>query len=349
MNESNITNKNLTDIKKLLLIMVVPLVLYMAKILSFIFIPLVAAIFLSLLFMPMMRWFEKRNIPKYLSVSVVLVIIVAFNITVIFLLKLSAKEVMSVGDDFWAELSVKINDIVISSQEFIGVPSDRQGIDSLLASGKLSRGVSSNFGKIFKAFTGTITMSLMTLFFLILLLAGSLNVQKIMEKMILGKAIPAIKTYIIIEKSIVKFIKVKFLLSLFTGIGFSLACLYFDVKFPLFWGLLTFGLNFVQMIGSIVSVFIVGVFGIAQLDPSSGLLLFILSLVAVQVIFGSILEPILMGKTFALNTITVLVMLMFWGFIWGIPGLILSIPITVFVKIILEQLPQTKEIAKMMA
>ena len=69
----------------------------------------------------------------------------------------------------------------------------------------------------------------------------------------------------------------------------------------------------------------------------------------VQVTFGAILEPVFMGKSFSINIIAVLVMLMFWGFLWGIPGLIMAIPITVFIKIILDQFPSTKVIASLLS
>ena len=67
----------------------------------------------------------------------------------------------------------------------------------------------------------------------------------------------------------------------------------------------------------------------------------------VQIVFGAILEPVLMGKSFSINVIVIVMMIMFWGFIWGIPGMILSIPITVFIKIVLEQYPKTKKISKL--
>lgn len=66
-------------------------------------------------------------------------------------------------------------------------------------------------------------------------------------------------------------------------------------------------------------------------------------------LMGGILEPLFMGKTFSLNVITVLVMLMFWGYIWNIPGLIISIPITVFIKIVLNQFPKAKIISEFMS
>jgi len=152
-----------------------------------------------------------------------------------------------------------------------------------------------------------------------------------------------------VEKDIIKFIRVKFIISFFTGLGFTLACLFFDVSFPILWGLFAFLINFVQMVGSIVSVVLLSLFAMVEIDPSGTLLAFILVIIGVQVLMGSILEPIFLGKTFSINLITVLVMLMLWSYIWGVPGLIMAIPITVFVKIILEQFPRTQVIARLMS
>ncbi|MGC1633013.1 MAG: AI-2E family transporter [Gelidibacter sp.] len=117
----------------------------------------------------------------------------------------------------------------------------------------------------------------------------------------------------------------------------------------MFWGLFVFLINFVQMIGSFISVISLSIFAFVELDPTGNLHFFILAITTAQVIFGAILEPIFMGKSFSINIITVLVMLMFWGFIWGISGMIMSIPITVFLKIILEQFPNTRIIANLLS
>jgi predicted PurR-regulated permease PerM len=103
------------------------------------------------------------------------------------------------------------------------------------------------------------------------------------------------------------------------------------------------------MIGSFICVLILALFAFVQLDPSSILFFFILSISGVQIIIGGVLEPILMGKSFSINIITILVMLMLWGYIWGIPGLIMAIPLTVFIKILLEQYPNTKLIANFLS
>lgn len=141
---------------------------------------------------------------------------------------------------------------------------------------------------------------------------------------------------------------VKFIISLFTGIGFSIACYFFDIDFPIFWGLFAFAVNFIQMIGSVVSVILLSGFALVQVDSTGGLAAFILIITGVQILFGAILEPIFMGRTFSINVITILFMLAIWGFVWGIPGLIMAIPITVFLKITLEQFPKTRRIAETM-
>ena len=66
-------------------------------------------------------------------------------------------------------------------------------------------------------------------------------------------------------------------------------------------------------------------------------------------LIGGILEPIFMGKSFHINTISVLISLAVWGFIFGIAGLVLAIPITVFLKIILDRIPATQTLAKLLS
>ena len=116
-----------------------------------------------------------------------------------------------------------------------------------------------------------------------------------------------------------------------------------------FGGLFAFVINFVQMVGSFIAVIALSIFAFIELDPTSTLFLFVIAITGVQVLFGAILEPVFMGKSFSINIITVLVMLMFWGFLWGIPGLIMAIPITVFLKIIFEQFPSTKKISDLIS
>ena len=237
--------------------------------------------------------------------------------------------------------------MVVSIENFFGI--ERVQGENILVHYFQENNIINNFGTTLDFISNTLSMTLMTAFFVVLLLAGSINFQKLLNITILKRKYSSIKVFMKIEKDIIKFIKVKFIISFFTGVGFSLACLFFDVSFPIFWGLFAFAINFIQMIGSVISVTALSLFAFVELDPTGTLLLFIIINTAVQILMGAILEPIFMGKSFSINVITILVMLMFWGYLWGVPGLIMSIPITVFAKIVLEHFPRTKIIANLLA
>lgn len=331
----------------LLMIMVIPLVFYLLKILSFIFVPLFFSMFISLLFLPLMRWLEKRRVPKTFSlISVVLIIVGIFYLGGK-LISISTTEILSVDNAFYGKAEVKLSGLIATIEKFFGI--QRLAGDGVFNHYLGQVNLVENLLPTFSFVSRALTTTLMTAFFVVLFLAGSINFQDVMHTVLFKQRFSSVKTFIKIEKDIIKFILVKFFISLFTGVGFTLACLAFDVSFPIFWGLFAFLINFVQMVGSIISVILLGLFGIVELDPTGTLVVFILAIIGVQVFMGSILEPIFLGKTFSINVITVLVMLMLWGFIWGVPGLIMAIPITVFVKIVLEQFPGTLIIARLMS
>lgn len=342
---------DLKAIRKLLLIIIVPFVLYLLNVLSIIFIPLVFALFGALLFMPLMRWFQRKKIPNFLGIIVV-VIFISGGLKIGYeVIKLSGKELTSSNEDFYKKFDKKLNDVIAPVVDLMGIEpkQDQTDLEALMDDEKFSSSLFGNFGNTLNFTRKFISMLLMTIFFMVLLLAGSMNIQKVMELLIFKQRFASVKTFRQIERDILKFIIVKFLLSLFTGLGFGLACYFFDVSFPLFWGLFAFAINFIQMIGSVISVVVLAAFALVELDQTGTLLFFILVIAGVQILFGGILEPILMGKSFSINTVTVLIMLALWGFIWGIPGLILSIPITALVKKIMEQFPSTAVYARIMS
>jgi predicted PurR-regulated permease PerM len=327
----------------LLLIIVVPLVFYLLKILSFIFIPLVFSMFIALLFLPLMRWFGKRKVPKFVSVIIVILLIVAGLKIGVELVQLSSKQIMTSDAAFFDKAQVKLNEIVFYLEDNFGIEfqKDKSVLFQFLEK--------ENIGSTFDFLRKFLTSILMTAFFVVLWLVESINVHKLLNNTLLKQKHASIRAFMKIEKDLITFIKVKFFVSMLTGIATGLACLFFDVSFPIFWGLFAFVINFVQMVGSFIAVVSLSIFAFVELDQTGTLLFFVLAISGVQILIGAILEPIFMGKSFSINIIAVLVMLMFWGFLWGIPGLIMAIPITVFIKIILEQFPSTKIIAGLLS
>ncbi|HEY9169911.1 MAG TPA: AI-2E family transporter [Lutibacter sp.] len=339
-------NRKTTNI--LLLIIVIPFIFYLLKILSFIFVPLVASMFIALLFLPLMRWFNRRKVPKFIGIFVVILIFIAVFKIGGELVKLTSREIMATDRVFLEKTEMKVADLIVTTEEFFGIDyfDEDENIFSKIFQ---KESIAKNFGTTLNFVSKTLSMTLMTAFFVILLLAESINFEKLLNNTILKQKYASVKTFMKIEKDLRTFIKVKILVSLLTGIGTGLACVFFDINFPIFWGLFAFIINFIQMIGSFATVILLSIFAFVQLDPTSVLFFFILTITGVQVLFGSILEPIFMGRSFSINIIAILVMLMLWGYIWGIPGLIMAIPLTVFIKIILEKFPRTKVIASFLS
>lgn len=303
--------------------------------------------FIALLFLPLMRWLEKYRWPMPLSILTIVGIIAGVIYLGGVLIKISSQEILAADNTFFQQAQIKIVTLIHSVEGFFGI--ERLADDRFIDHYFKNVDVFSNLVPTLDFVGNTLTMTLMTAFFVVLFLAGSINFQDVMHSILFKQKFSSVKTFRKIEKDIIKFIWVKFVISFFTGVGFTLACLLFDVSFPVFWGLFAFLINFVQMVGSIISVILLSLFALVELDPTGTLIFFIAVITGVQVLMGSILEPVFLGKTFSINVITVLVMLMLWGFIWGVPGLIMAIPITVFVKIVLEQFPGTQIIARLMS
>jgi len=331
----------------LLLIIALPVFFYVIKLLSFIFIPLVFSMFIALLFWPLMRWLRKKKVSKTISLILVILIIGLFFKLTGELIQLSSKEILASENHLFEKAESKLEALMLPIEDFFGI--ERLEGKSITSHYFQEIDLSKIFGSTIGLVSNTISMTLMTFFFAVLLLAESLNFQKVLHSTILRQKFSSVKVFMRIEKDLITFIKVKFIISFFTGLGFTLACYFFDVSFPVFWGLFAFVINFVQMIGSVISVILLSLFAFVELNVTGSLLFFTLTITLVQVIMGGVLEPVFMGKSFSINVITILIMLMFWGFLLGIPGMILSIPITVFLKIILEQFPETKLIANLMS
>jgi len=343
-NDTSVTNK-------LLLIIVIPLIFYILKVLNFIFVPLMFAFFISLLFIPLIRKLSKKGIPKIVSLLLILLISAAVIFGIVKLISLTGQEVSSGKEALFRTLDDKVGQLIAPYAENLKIGTDEGGstIKSILMNQEVSRHLFGGFGDTFMFVQQTLIMVLMTLFFLVLILAGSFNFKLLTENTTIMRRIQTLKTYLAIEKSIVKFIKVKFLTSFLTGLGFGLIAWFFGLSFPIFWGLFAFSINFVQMIGSVIATILAVLLAFIELESPGTILLVALLFTGVQVLFGSVLEPVLMGKSFSINVLTVLVMLMFWGYLWGVPGMILSIPITVLIKTMLQQFSSGEKLARFMS
>ncbi|HOI32863.1 MAG TPA: AI-2E family transporter, partial [Bacteroidales bacterium] len=297
--------KDQSTTNKLLLVLAIPLVFYILKELHFIFAPLMFAFFISLLFIPMLRWMHKRGLHRILALAAVILIIAGTFYGAVKLISRTGNEIMAGKEILYYKLDDKIGDLVLPHAELLGFQTveGESTIKSILMNPQINEKLYQNFGDTFMFFQQTLVTLLMTLFFLVLILAGTFNFKLLMHESLLLRRTQTIKTYLAIERSIVKFLKVKFLMSFFTGLGFGLIAWSFGISFPLFWAVFAFAINFVQMIGSVIATVLAALFAFIELESPGTILLVSLLYTGVQLLFGSVLEPVLMGKSFSINVI----------------------------------------------
>lgn len=149
-----------------------------------------------------------------------------------------------------------------------------------------------------------------------------------------------------IQNSITKYLFVKFMISILSGVVLGTVLMLFNVPFWALFGACAFFLNFIPNLGPIIAGLLP--FPIVLLEFGIGIELILITTITVTAKFfiGNILEPKVMGENLGVHPIVVMLSLFFWGVIWGIPGMFLSVPLTAIIKILCSRNEKFKPIAR---
>jgi AI-2 transport protein TqsA len=165
------------------------------------------------------------------------------------------------------------------------------------------------------------------------------NTQREKVRVILRRIYGDTKTYI----------GIKTFTSLLTGVVSYIIMQSVGLDFALFWALLIFLFNYIPTIGSIVATFFPSILALVQFPTLTPFLVVVIGVSGTQVVVGNIIEPRLMGNTLNLSPLVILLSLALWGSVWGIPGAILCVPITVLLAIIFSNFEVTRPIAVLLS
>lgn len=148
-----------------------------------------------------------------------------------------------------------------------------------------------------------------------------------------------------ITSSINTYFAVKVGVSLLTGVLSYIVLAIVGVDFAVLWAFLIFIFNFIPYVGSLIATLLPAFFAIFQFASLIPFLWVLIGVEAIQILVGSYLEPRIMGKSLNLSPLIVILSLAFWGAIWGVVGMLLSVPIISVLTIVLAHFPSTKKIA----
>jgi len=144
-----------------------------------------------------------------------------------------------------------------------------------------------------------------------------------------------------------RYVTIKTVISLITGLLVFVWLWLLNVDFPLLWGLLAFLLNFIPNIGSIIAAVPAVLLALVQLGVGDAVLV-AAGYIAVNMVLGNFIEPRYMGRGLGLSTLVVWLSLVFWGWVLGPVGMLLSVPLTMLLKIAFEARAETRWLAILM-
>ncbi|MCA9626853.1 MAG: AI-2E family transporter [Myxococcales bacterium] len=291
-------------------------------------VPLVFAAFLSAISAPFVFWLERR-LPAWISVSLVVLLMLGVLVLVGAVVGTSVNQFVAAAPGYEEGLNELFGGVGGWLQRH-GVEFSRKELGDMVNTGALMRFLGGTLSGVANMLSNVLLVVLTMAF--ILFEATTLS-KKLRAAM--GDPTADLSRWTKMASEVKRYVVIKTYVSLGTGITIGLFLWALGVDFPLLWGLLAFLLNYVPNIGSIIAaippvLLALVQFGIGRALATLG------GFLVVNMLIGNVIEPAFMGRRLGLSTLVVFLSLIFWGWLWGPVGMLLSVPLTMVVKILLE-------------
>lgn len=296
-----------------------------------IFIPFAIAVLLSFVFSPIVSFLVKRHVPRFLAITSVLLIFVAFGFLIALVIYSSFQSLLREFPTYQARFSTLLQELI----ERFDLPAD---IASQL---EITRTIGSTLLSFSGNFMSFVSGFVVVMVFLLFLLLEKPYTRRKMTMAVRDETTRRLSRVLIhITSQIGRYVAVKLFVSSLTAVVVYIAFSIIGVDFPFVWSVLTFLFNFIPSIGSLAITFVSGVFALIQFLPDwNPIIAAFLSMSTAQFLIGNVIDPKMLGDRLNLSPVIILLSLLLWGWLWGTAGLFLAVPLTVAVKIVFENIP----------
>ncbi len=337
MNKTDIQSKSNPAIIFAAYLIIIAVAMYASSIIT----PILLALFISIILAQPISWLEKKKISNGWAITMVL--------TGSFLLFFGMGEIIgsSVAQftqdaPQYANKLSNLSASLFDTLHGLGFDLSINNVEDNINPGKVM-----GYGAVFLGEIGSLMGNLFLIVFVLIFVLLETSSFSIKMDAIIDTSNASVSYLSKIGNSIRQYLGLMTIVSLLTGILVWLALIIIGVKYAILWAFLAFLLNFIPNIGSIVAGVPAILFAAVQIG-FGGAMWTLGSYLAINMIVGNVIQPQIMGKGLGLSTLIVFLSLIFWGFIFGTVGMFLSVPLTMIVKIILEQKESTKWIAIML-
>lgn len=304
-------------------------------------IPIMLALFISIISIPPMRWLIRHKVPPILAVLTIIAIIVGLGSILTIIVISSIDTLMDRLPDYQERLEDSMFDILPHLEQF-GIPVEREALVEQFNPGQAM----DLFGRTLSGLGNVLTSTFLVVFIVLFILLEQAGLPEKLRKALPNAERSMANTSGFIRQ-VNKYLVIKTSISLVTGTVITLWLWFLGVDFAVLWGLIAFLMNFIPNVGSILAAIPAVLLAIVQLGFGDAALV-AMGFLAVNVVLGTLIEPRLMGSGLGLSPLVVFLSLITWGWLFGPVGMFLSIPLTMIVKIALEENQSTRWIAIML-
>ncbi|MCF6435698.1 AI-2E family transporter [Pseudoalteromonas sp. MMG022] len=315
--------------KSLVVLASLVIVLAGIKLASDIVVPFILAAFIAIICNPLLKFFARFNIPKGIAIILVIALILAIGTSIAGLVGQSVNDFSQQLPNYREQLQSKFIWLVDAAAQH-NILIDKQQIIALFDPGKMIDMASSMLTGLGGVMANVFLIILTVVFMLF-------EAPTIANKVHLALDDPEMKLKQIDRflESINSYLAIKTLVSLATGLCASLMLWLLNIDYFILWGVVAFFLNYIPNIGSIIAAIPAVLLALVTHGPLiAGLVA--AGYVTINTVMGNIVEPKYMGRGLGLSALVVFLSLIFWGWLLGTVGMLLSVPLTMVVKIALE-------------
>lgn len=304
-----------------------------------IIIPFLLASFIAVITSPAMIWLKKQGIRPGFSILVILLVVISALWILVQIMGSSITQFAANSNQYQETLRQITTDWIHWLEEK-GLEVNRETFTSLINPGRAMTVVVNSLTQFLRGLLTNTFMILVTVVFILLELAGLPNKLQ----MALGQDHPSVPALNRFSDSLNRYLAIKSMVSLATGVLAYILCTSIGLNYALLWGLLAFLLNYIPNIGSFVAAIPPVMLALVEVGTGKALLC-AGGYMVINIAFGNLIEPRLMGKGLGLSTLVVWMSLIFWGWVFGPVGMLLSVPLTMVVKIAMESKEETQWVA----
>jgi len=303
-----------------------------------IMVPFLLSLFIAIICSPPLAWMKSRGLPSGLSLSIIVMVVVLAGFLI-------GAVVGSSVNDFRGDLpdyEARLHTLMVNLQAFLAGKGVDVSADSMRE--HFNPSIVLKFaGNTLASFGNVMTNAFLILLLVIFILAEEVRFSDKIQYATAESArtVTALGRF---TKSVNQYMALKTGVSLFTALLAMSWLWWLDVDYPVLWGLLAFLLNFIPTLGSILAAVPPVILALIQLGVGEAALT-ALGYAMINVVVGNVIEPRVMGKGLDLSALVVFLSLVFWGWVLGPVGMLLSVPLTMTVKIALDNFDDTRWMA----